>query len=206
GVGFEMGGRAGVCGLKFEPGVIDRVLQEPCGEPAGLPLLQFTLRRLWEERHRNRVTAAAYDRVGGGRQALARTADAIYDAMLPEDQATARRIFLMVGLAVDDRHEATRTRVARARVFEHGDDPGRVERVLERLLQARLLRQTVAEQAAEAQAEARIEVAHEALVRNWPRLAEWLQEAQTSLAERRRFEAKAREWVRLGRGKSAVMD
>src|SRR5262249_25095891 len=37
-------------------------------------------------------------------------------------------------------------------------------------------------------------------------LAEWLQEAQTSLAERRRFEAKAREWVRLGRGKSALMD
>src|SRR5215468_4508620 len=195
-------GPAALVGLKFEAGVIDRLLQELLGEPAGLPLLQFTLLRLWEERHRNRVTAAAYDRVGGGRQALARTADAIYDAMLPEDQTTARRIFLMVGLAIDDRHEATRTRVARARFFEHGDDPGRVERVLERLLQARLLRQTVAEQAAEP----RVEVAHEALVRNWPRLAEWLQEAQTSLAERRRFEAKAREWVRLGRGKSALMD
>jgi WD40 repeat protein len=193
---------AALVGLKFEAGVIDRLLQELLGEPAGLPLLQFTLLRLWEDRHRNRVTAAIYDRVGGGRQALARTADAIYDAMLPEDQATARRIFLMVGLAVDDRHEATRTRVARARFFEHGDDPGRVERVLDRLLEARLVRQT----AGALDGQPRVEVAHEALVRNWPRLAEWLQEAQTSLAERRRFEAKAREWVRLGRGKSAVMD
>src|SRR4051812_11571647 len=84
---------AALVGLKFEAGVIDRLLQELLGEPAGLPLLQFTLLRLWEERHRNRVTTAAYERVGGGRQALARTADAIYDAMLPEDQATARRIF-----------------------------------------------------------------------------------------------------------------
>src|SRR5262249_28937720 len=80
------------------------------------------------------------------------------------------------------------------------------ERVLDRLIQARLLRQTAGQQEAESQAESRIEVAHEALVRNWPRLAEWLQEAQTSLAERRRLEAKAREWVRLGRGKSALMD
>ncbi len=195
-------GPAALVGLRFEPGVIDRLLQELLGEPAGLPLLQFTLLRLWEERHRNRVTAAIYDRVGGGRQALARTADAIYDAMLPEDQATARRILLMVGLSVDDRHEATRTRVARARFFEYGDDPGRVERVLDRLIAARLLRQT----AGPLDGQPRVEVAHEALVRNWPRLAEWLQEAQTSLAERRRLEAKAREWVRLGRGKSAVMD
>src|SRR5262249_22553705 len=198
GVGFEMGGRAGVCGLKFEPGVIDRLLQELLGEPAGLPLLQFTLLRLWEERHRNRVTAAAYDRVGGGRQALARTADAIYDAMLPEDQATARRIFLMVGRAVADRHEATRTRVARARFFEHGDDPGRVARVLDRLLSARLLRQTAGPQ----EPEPRVEVAHEALVRNWPRLAEWLQEAQTPPGERRPPRAQARARGRPGPGPS----
>ena len=200
-------GPARLVGLKFEAGVIDRLLQDLLGEPAGLPLLQFTLLRLWEERHRNRVTAAAYERVGGGRQALARTADAIYDAMLPEDQATARRVFLLVGLAVDDRHEATRARVPRAQFFDHGDDPGRVERVLDRLIRARLLRQTQAEAQpqAQTQAQAHIEVAHEALVRNWPRLAEWLQEAQASLAERRRLEAKARDWVRFGRREAAAL-
>src|SRR5262249_39240236 len=77
-------------GLKFDAGVIDRLLSELLGEPAGLPLLQFTLFKLWENRRRNRVTMEAYERVGGGRQALARAADAIWDNMIPQDQVTAR--------------------------------------------------------------------------------------------------------------------
>jgi WD40 repeat protein/energy-coupling factor transporter ATP-binding protein EcfA2 len=193
---------ADLVGLKFEAGIVDRLLQELLGEPAGLPLLQFTLRRLWEERARNRITTTAYDRIGGGRQALARTADSIYDAMIPEDQATARRILLHLGFAVDSEHELTRARVPRLRLFEHAEDPGRVERVLDRLIAARLIQQT----ANRPDDELQVEVAHEALVRNWPRLAEWMQEARTSLTEQRRLEAKAMEWVRLGRGRSALLD
>src|SRR6185503_7669472 len=195
-------GPAALVGLKFEAGVIDRLIQELLGEPAGLPLLQFTLLRLWEERHRNRVTMASYTRVGGGRQALARAADAIYDAMIPEDQNTARRILLLVGLSVDDRHEPTRMRVRRSQLLASGEDPGRVERVLDRLIAARLLRQTAGEPGVPVE----VEVAHEALVRNWPRLAEWLQEAQASLAERRRLENKAVDWVRRDRTRLALLD
>jgi WD40 repeat protein/energy-coupling factor transporter ATP-binding protein EcfA2 len=207
-------GPAALVDLKFEAGVIDRLLVELLGEPAGLPLLQFTLLRLWQERTRNRVTAAGYDRVGGGRQALARAADAVYDAMIPQDQMTARRILLLVGLAVDDKHERTRMRVPRSQFFESTDDPGRIERVLDRLIEARLLRQTAGRRGAAPQ----VEVAHEALVRNWPRLAEWLQEAQTGvarwlqqevqagIAEGRRLEAKAVEWVGRGRDRRALLD
>src|SRR5262245_56399696 len=195
-------GPAALVGLKFEAGVIDRLIQELLGEPAGLPLLQFTLLRLWEERHPNRVAMASYARVGGGRQALARAADAVYDAMIPEDQTTARRILLLVGLAVDDRHEPTRMRVRRSQLLGSGEDPGRVERVLDRLIGARLLRQSASEPGAPAE----VEVAHEALVRNWPRLAEWLQEAQASLGERRRLEAKALDWVRRDRTRLALLD
>jgi WD40 repeat protein/energy-coupling factor transporter ATP-binding protein EcfA2 len=189
-------------GLKFEAGVIDRLLQELLGEPAGLPLLQFTLLRLWQERRRNRVTIECYKRVGGGRQALARTADAIYDGMIPQDQMTAQRILLLVGLAVDDKHEATRTRVPRLQFFGGAEDPGRVERVLDKLIEARLLRQTVGRQGDAPQ----VEVAHEALVRNWPRLAVWLQEAQAGLADRRWLDSKVAEWVRRGRVRIGLLD
>lgn len=194
-------GPAELVGLKFEVGVIDRLLQELLGEPAGLPLLQFTLRRLWEERHRNRVTMECYDRVGGGRHALARRADAIYDAMIPEDQPTARRILLLAALAVDDKHELTRTRLLRSQLLTHSDDE-RGERVLDRLIEERLLRQTVNPHAVEPQ----VEVAHEALVRNWPRLVNWLQEAQTGRDEQRQLEARAKEWIRLGRGRGGLLD
>ncbi len=72
-------------GLKFEQGVVELLLQDILGEPAGLPLLQFTLLKLWEQRERNRITRAAYDRVGGGRLALARSADAFYQSLIPEE-------------------------------------------------------------------------------------------------------------------------
>jgi hypothetical protein len=62
-------------GLRFEDGVVDQLIGEMLGEPAALPLLQFTLLKLWERRQRNRVTREAYTQVGGGRLALARSAD-----------------------------------------------------------------------------------------------------------------------------------
>ena len=61
---------------------------------SALPLLQFTLLRLWQERDHNRLTLAAYNRLGGGRVALARSADALYESLIPQDQFTMRRILL----------------------------------------------------------------------------------------------------------------
>ncbi|MCP4515556.1 MAG: ATP-binding protein, partial [Delftia sp.] len=65
---------AELVGLKFEAGVVDALVQDILGEPAALPLLQFTLLKLWEARQRNLVTWEAYRRLGGGRQALASSA------------------------------------------------------------------------------------------------------------------------------------
>ena len=78
----------------------------------------------------------------------------------------------------------------------------RIDRVIERLMEARLVRLTPGNSLAED----RVEVAHEALVRNWRRLMTWLKDEGAALALRRRFEAKAGEWVRLGRGSSGLLD
>ena len=43
-------------GLRFEEGLVEALVGETLGEPAGLPLLQFTLLKLWERRARNRIT------------------------------------------------------------------------------------------------------------------------------------------------------
>src|SRR5262245_42432031 len=63
---------AALVGLRFENGIVDELLRELLGEPAGLPLLQFALLKLWERRERNRVTWRAYRQLGGARLALAR--------------------------------------------------------------------------------------------------------------------------------------
>ena len=50
--------------------------------------------------------------------------------------------------------------------------------------------------------EAMVEVAHEALLREWPRLAEWIGERADDLRLRRQAEAAAAEWERSGRDAS----
>lgn len=186
-------------GLKFEDGVVPALLEDILGEPAGLPLLQFTLLKLWESRERNRITWAAYRRLGGGRLALARSADALYQNLIPEEQVTARRILLRM---VQPGGEVTSSRIRRESLYKSGEDPGRIDRVLDKLVQARLVRLTEGETPVDTQ----VEVAHEALVRNWPQLVEWLEEARTEMATRKRLEARAAEWVRLGRGRGGLLD
>jgi energy-coupling factor transporter ATP-binding protein EcfA2 len=87
---------ASLVGLKFEEGLVDALLGDILGEPAALPLLQFTLLKLWDNRERNQVTWSAYKRLGGGRLALARSADEFYEQLIPEEQVTVKRILLQM--------------------------------------------------------------------------------------------------------------
>lgn len=83
-------------GLKFEDGIVDALVKDILGEPAGLPLLQFTLLRLWKMREdgRSRITWSSYKKLGGARRALALTADEFYEHLPEEKKITAKRILL----------------------------------------------------------------------------------------------------------------
>src|SRR5574341_1579194 len=173
-------------GLKFEEGVVDALLNDTLGEPAALPLLQFTLLKLWENRERNRITWAAYQKMGGGRNALSYSADELYNSLIPEDQVTCKRILLRI-VRPGEGLEVTSNRVPRSSLYRAGEAHDRVDRVLGRLLKSRLLKKTEGE----IPDDAYIEVAHEALVRNWPTLVEWLDEERANLRNRLRLTAAA---------------
>jgi hypothetical protein len=181
--------------LKFASGLVDQLVNDVVGEPAALPLLQFTLWRLWTKRRRNRITRQAYADVGGGRSAIERAAEEIYaDLKMVENQDTMRRILLrMVRPGIDA--ETTRSRVRVRDLMRIGDDPARVQAVLDRLVASRLVRRTEGETPADAQ----VEVAHEALIRNWPKFVGWLDEKKAGLKELRRFESLAEEWEHFDR-------
>lgn len=181
-------------GLKFASGLVDTLLQDILGEPAALPLLQFTLLKLWERRERNRVTWEAYHTIGGGRLALARSADELYNNLIPEEQMTARRILLRM-VRPGTGLEVTSNRIRRADLYHSGEDPGRVDRVLNKLIAACLVRLTEGKTAEDAQ----VEVAHEALVRNWPTLVDWLEDERETLRRRQRLTTAAEQWQRLNK-------
>ncbi|PDW03952.1 hypothetical protein CJ255_06250 [Candidatus Viridilinea mediisalina] len=180
--------------------MVDALLGEILGEPAALPLLQYSLLKLWEARERNRVTWAAYQQVGGGRLALGRGADAVYQQLIPEDQKTAERIFLRL-VRPSEGIEMTSMRVRRAELVQGGEDPSRVERVLTRLIDARLLRLTSGESSSDTQ----VEIAHEALIRNWPTLSNWLEDERHNLRQRQRLTERAEQWQRLGQTREDLL-
>jgi hypothetical protein len=190
---------AAMIGLKFEEGVVDNLLNDLLGEPAALPLLQFTLLKLWERRDHNRITWEAYRKLGGGRQALANAADEFYNGLTPEEQATARRVLLKM-VKPGEGAEMTSTRVRRGSLYHRADANDRVDAVLDKLIRAHLVRVTQGETGGEAQ----VEMAHEALVRNWPRLVDWLDEERITLRQRHRLTAAAEQWQRLGKDPSAL--
>jgi tetratricopeptide (TPR) repeat protein len=190
---------AQLVGLEFEEGLVDELVKDVVGEPAGLPLLQFTLLKLWEARRRNRITFEAYSHLGRAREALARCADEFYNGLVPQEQVTVRRILLRLvrpgeGMDVDS------NRLPVSSLYRIGyREP--IDRALQKLEQARLLRRSRGEKPDEDQ----VQVAHEAMIRNWPRLVEWLVEERATMRARLRLTAAAEQWMAYRRDPAGLL-
>jgi sugar lactone lactonase YvrE/energy-coupling factor transporter ATP-binding protein EcfA2 len=169
---------AELVGLKFEEGLVEALLRDVLGEPAALPLLQFTLLKLWDNRERNRVTWETYKRLGGGRQALARSADEFYEQLIPVEQVTVKRILLRM-VRPTEGLEVTSNRIQRKTLYQAGGARDRVDRVLDKLIQARLVRLTEGNTPDDAQ----VEIAHEALIYTWSHLVSWSKEEPETMRQ-----------------------
>lgn len=187
-------------GLKFETGLIDTLIQDILGEPAALPLLQFTLFKLWQQREHNRVTWASYRQLGGGRVALSNSADQLYQQLIPEEQETLQRLLLQM-VRTGDGLEVTSSRIRREQCYQAAEDPGRVDRVLAKLMHERLIRVTEGTSAADTQ----VEIAHEALVRNWRLLVGWISHAREGLRQHHRLMRDAEDWNVHGRDQTLLL-
>jgi hypothetical protein len=82
--------------VTFESGLVERILDDVAAEPGHLPLLEFALTQLWRRRQGPLITHAAYTEIGGVEGALARHADACFDALSPSEQEQARRVLLQL--------------------------------------------------------------------------------------------------------------
>ena len=166
-------------GLEIERPLAETLVADIVSEPGGLPLLSATLLELWRLRHGNLLQLESYRQSGGVQGAVARLAENVYGRMSEEDQALTRTI--MLRLAAGDAAAVTRRRVP---VAEFGRTSG-AEGVLAELIRARLL--TVGD--------GEVEVAHEALLREWPRFTAWLEESQQERRFRAHLAASASEWA-----------
>ncbi len=166
-------------GLEVEPPLVDALVAEVEGQPGALPLLSTTLLELWRLRGGGVLRYETYRAAGGVDGAVARLAEQTYARLDDGEREAARRILLR--LADEGPDAPVRRRVPLAQL---GD-----EAVLETLADARLV--TVGDGFAE--------VAHEALLRDWPRLRDWLEADAEGRAVHRELAAHAEAWDARGR-------
>ena len=177
-------------GLRFEDGLVERILREFGNEPGALPLLEDALLQLFEHRKDAVLTQQAYEQIGGVQGALAKRADDLYQQFTPEQQAIARRILLRLTQPGEGTAD-TRRRAAKRELWSQAEEQPIAEQVIETFTNARLL--TVNQ---ETDASEQVDVAHEALIRGWPRLGRWISEDRAGLRLHRRLTEAATEWQR----------
>ncbi len=177
---------AGRVGLRVEPELADALVDDVEGEPGALPMLSTALLELWQKRQGNALTLAAYRESGGVHGAVARLAEGTY-ARIPEERRPLVRGIMLRLVGEGEGDAAVRRRAPLAELdLERNED---VADVLATLADSRLV--TVGEDS--------IEVAHEALLREWPRLREWIEEDTEGRRLRRHITKAATEWDAAGR-------
>ena len=188
-------------GWEFEPGLVDVLLHdigaqgtsEP--EPGALPLLSHALLATWERRRGRTFTLDGYHASGGVRGAIAETAESVFtDQLNQTQQELARDVFLRL-TELGEGTEDTRRRAALNELVRQSAEATQLRAVLNTLAEARLI--TLNEDSAE--------VAHEALIREWQRLHEWLTQDREGLLLHRHLTESAHEWEVRGARSSRVV-
>src|SRR5262245_2825832 len=187
-------------GLSFDAGLVDTIREDVLGQPGALPLLEHALRELWERRQGQQLTVAAYRDIGGVAGAIARRAETEFGKLAPAEQAVARRILLRL-VQLGEGTEDTRRRARLSELLTDSEQGEVIGEVVQKFAAARLL--TTGRDATSA--EEQLDVAHEALIRGWPRLRSWLDEDRSALRTQRRLAERAEEWRRSGRDEGGLL-
>jgi tetratricopeptide (TPR) repeat protein len=180
---------AKMVGLKFDPpSLVDRILDDAGEDEGMLPLLQYALKETWAYRNGNTMTADSYERSGGVQRAIRTTAERNFERLSVEDQVAARQLFLRL-VTPGEGQEDTRARAAMPTAAD-------LQKIVQNFAgpKTRLL-VTGRDRAGRAT----VEVAHEALIRTWPRLREWVDANREMLRARAAVLQAQADWERNGR-------
>jgi adenylylsulfate kinase-like enzyme len=169
--------------VQLEPGLTQRILNDVGEEPGNLPLLEFALTRLWEKQINRELTHQAYEEIGGVKKAIANHAEQVYQQLSEIEKKQAQRIFVQL-VRPGEGTEDTR-RVATG--AEVGEDNWNLVSYLAGY-QARLVVTGRQEQ------EDTVEVVHEALIREWGTLREWMNANRQFRTWQERLKMGLREW------------
>lgn len=176
-------------GLELEDGLSEAIIADLKEQPGALPLLQYALSETFSRREGNKLTLNSYRESGGVLGALTRRADELFLPLNGERKQAVRQVFLRL-VALGEGTEDTRKRVYRSELQSLGDTE-LMENVIELYGRYRLL-------SFDHDSSTRVptvEIAHEALIRTWERLRQWLDSSRDALRVQRQLAQATRDWM-----------
>ncbi|MPY51335.1 caspase, EACC1-associated type [Streptomyces acidicola] len=195
-------GPAADAGLVLEDGLTDRILHDlnqpgggggeepdepgqPSGQAPALPFLAHALRETWLRRSGAVLTLAGYQATGGIWRSVTTSAEDLYQSLDEAGRGVLRDLLLrMIHLAPGTEPVPRRVAHADLPTGRDGADRERVTSVRDRLTAARLVSTD----------DDGVRIAHEALLRAWPRLRSWILDARAELITHQRLAEAASTW------------
>ena len=185
--------------LAVEPELVSQMIADVENSPGSLPLLQYTLTELWQQRTEERLTLTTYSKLGGVRGTLQTRATEVYESLSLEEQQATKRIFLEL-TQLGEGTEDTRRQVLQGDLVTSQHSEVVINRIIQRLADEKLVvTSTLSNQIAV------VDVAHEALIRHWLLLRKWIEESRDVLRQKRKIEAAAIEWRDRGKAKDYLL-
>jgi WD40 repeat protein/energy-coupling factor transporter ATP-binding protein EcfA2 len=147
-------------GVEFDKGLYKRILHDLSKYNAQLPLLQFTLQKLWENHKGRYISHADYEILGGVSKAISLHADNVYSGLNDQAKAILRKLLIQLvqpGMGIEDTRKIL--------PLNYFTEPEQ-KQIIQHLISERLLTTN----------ENNIEIIHEALLHHWQPLRNWLTE------------------------------
>lgn len=180
---------ANLAELTFADGLAERFLEDTGTEPGSLALMAYALNELYLACKRDgRFTHAAYEALGGVQGAISTRAETVYTGLDKDAQGALPDVFREL-VEVNEQGEPTR-RYAPLNTVTRTEAAAKLVKELTKpevwlLVTSR-----------DSSDEPQVEVAHEALLRSWPRLATWIESTRDDLWLLRQVKQAAAEWDR----------
>nr|WP_244329096.1 hypothetical protein [Tolypothrix sp. PCC 7910] len=180
-------------GVRFESGLVERILEDVENQPGNLPLLEFALTELWNRRTGKQLTHKIYEEIGQVEGALARHADEKYGNLTDEEKEKVRRIFIQL-VRPGEGAEDTRRIAIKTQLGEQS------WALVKQLADARLVVTS-----RNATSQETVEVVHEGLIRNWGELREWMNTNRVFRAWQERLRSAKAQWEATQRDSGSLL-
>jgi basic membrane lipoprotein Med (substrate-binding protein (PBP1-ABC) superfamily)/DNA-binding SARP family transcriptional activator len=181
-------------GVTIERSLLTEVIADAAGRPGGLPLLQYVMTELFDHRADSVLSHSSYRSLGGLQGVLSRQAEALFGQLDGDEQRVALQVFLRL-VRLGEGTVESRRRTPLADLLDLDADPLALSKLLNLFGGHRLL----SFDRDQFTGESTVEVAHEALFREWRRLAQWIDGHRAALRRRDWLVLAVEEWELAGR-------